>query len=236
MARFQSSGRNCIAPNWPGRDLPIEDLRRRHPDKALGRLTLTQVVEHFCSLIKALPQKPIAIGHSMGGLIVQILLQRELVLAGVAIDPAPPVGVLVGSWSLLKSNWQHITPFKATDQPIEMTFRRFQYTFMNGLPLEEQRAAYSRYVVPESRGVPRESLRTKVDFGKQRAPLLIIAGSSDHIVPAKLNRLNYAKYLRSPQSITDYREFQGRTHFIIGQNNWEQVADSVLGWLKERKL
>lgn len=236
MARFQSSGRNCVAPNWPGRDLPIDALRKRHPDKVLGRLTLTQVVEHFSGLITALPQKPIAVGHSMGGLIVQLLLQRDLVLAGVAIDSALPAGVLVGSWSFLKSNWPHITPFKAIDQPIEMTFKRFQYTFVNGLPLEEQQAAYSRYVVPESPGVPRESLRARVDFRKPRAPLLLIGGSSDHIIPAKLNRLNYAKCLRSSQSITDYKEFQGRTHFIIGQKNWEQVADAVLAWIKEKGL
>ena len=101
MARFQSFGRNCIAPNWPGRDFPIDDLRRRHPNRALGRLTLTQVVEHFSRLITALPKKPTAIGHSMGGLIVQILLQRELVLAGVAIDSAPPARCF--GWQLVAS-------------------------------------------------------------------------------------------------------------------------------------
>ena len=73
----------------------------------------------------------------------------------------------------------------------------------------------------------------RVDFKKPRAPLLLIAGSADNIIPASLNRSNAARYKRSP-SVTDYREFEGRTHFIIGQAGWEEVADFVLAWLKEK--
>ena len=71
-----------------------------------------------------------------------------------------------------------------------MTFEHFQYAFANTLPLDEQRAAYDRYVVPESRGVPTSSLGAagKVDFHRPRRPLLITAGEKDYIIPASLNR------------------------------------------------
>ncbi len=101
----------------------------------------------FC---KSLDEKPILIGHSMGGLVVQLLLQRDVALAGVAIDSAPPLGVFTASLPFIKSNWPHINPLVSKSQPIGMTFERFQYTFVNSLPLEVQRAAYDRYVVPES--------------------------------------------------------------------------------------
>ena len=103
------------------------------------------------------------------------------------------------------------------------------------MPLSEQRAAYDRYVVPESRGVPTQSLTSagKVDFKKAHPPLLITAGEKDHIIPASLNRTNYEKY-RGSASITDFKEFPGRDHFVIGERGWQEVADFVLAWLEAK--
>ena len=229
----QAKGYTCLAPDWPGRDQLIDVLRKNHPDPLLGQLTLNRVLDHFADTIKTLDEKPIIIGHSMGGLVVQLLLQRDLAAAGVAIDSAPPLGVFTTKWSFLKSNWPLITPFVSQNSPIEMTFERFQYTFVNSFPLAEQRAAYKRYVVPESRRIPRNSLTARVDFKKSHPPLLLIAGSADNIIPASLIKSNYTKYKRS-SSITDFKEFAGRTHFIIGQKNWEEVAEYILEWLNER--
>jgi alpha-beta hydrolase superfamily lysophospholipase len=106
---------------------------------------------------------------------------------------------------------------------------------VNTLPEAEQRAAYDRYGVPESRQVPQESLGgiARIDFKKARAPLLLTAGSDDHIIPAGLCKTNSEKYRSSP-SVTDFKEFPGRTHFIIGQTGWEEVAKYVLAWLNEK--
>jgi pimeloyl-ACP methyl ester carboxylesterase len=232
---FQAKGYKCIAPAWPGRDKPIDSLRKNHPDPQVGRLTLSDVIEHLANTIKKLDEKPILIGHSMGGLIVQILLQKNLATAGVAIDSAPPAGVFTTKWSFLKSNWPMITPFVSRHEPRHMSFEDFQYAFVNTFPLAEQQAVYERYVVPESRMVPRESLGgiAKIDFKKQHAPLLLIAGSNDNIIPPSLNKANYEKY-RQSFSVTDFKEFAGRTHFIIGQTGWEEVADYVLTWLNDK--
>jgi alpha-beta hydrolase superfamily lysophospholipase len=143
--------------------------------------------------------------------------------------------VFTPAWSFVKSNWPHINPFAPQNQPVQMSSERFQYAFVNTLPLAEQKAAYDRYVVPESRRVPAESLTgvAHIDFKRAHPPLLLIAGSADHIIPAALNRSNYARYSQSA-SVTDFKEFAGRTHFIIGQAKWEEVADSVLQWLKDK--
>lgn len=87
---FQARGYTCTAPAWPGRDKPIETLRANHPDPALGRLSLGDVVEHYVSHIRTLSEKPILIGHSMGGLIVQIMLQRDVAAAGGGTWCKPP--------------------------------------------------------------------------------------------------------------------------------------------------
>jgi len=77
-------------PAWPGRDRSVEELNKAHPDPELVKLKLNHVVDHMEVYIKGLDEKPAIIGHSMGGLAVQILLQRDVAVAGVAIDPARP--------------------------------------------------------------------------------------------------------------------------------------------------
>ncbi len=237
VAYFETRGYSCSAPAWPGRNDPVETLRSRHPDPKLGRLTLAAVVEHYSKIIQAMSEKPVLIGHSMGALVVQLLLQQGIATGGVAIDSAPPAGVSTAQWSFLKANFPMINPFISDSQPRRMPFQAFQYAFVNSLPLEKQKAAYERYVVPESRRVPRQSLTSvgRIDFKKPHPPLLLVAGSDDHIIPAVLNRTNARRYKASP-SITDIKEFPGRVHFIIGQEGWEEVADFILAWMKEKGL
>jgi len=237
ISHFEAAGYRCLAPSWPGRDKPVEALRKAHPDPQLAGLTLRAVLDHIERLVRTLDERPVLIGHSMGGLIVQLLLQRGIAAAAVAIDSAPPMGVLTISWPFLRSNWPHINPFASRSQPVQMSFERFQYTFTNSMPFAEQRAAYERYVVPESRRVPAESLTpvARIDFRRQRPPLLLIAGSNDHLIPPGLNRTNYRRYRRSP-AITDFREFAGRNHFIIGQPQWQEVANHIITWLNQKGM
>jgi len=237
VARFQAKGYRCMALPYPGRDQPVEVLRRNHPDPALGRLTLEQIVDSYDSAVKAMPEKPVIIGHSMGGLITQILLNRGLGAAGVAIDSAPPAGVLTTKWSFIKANWPMLNPFISGTTPHQMSFAQFQYAFVNGLPLAEQKAHYDQQVVPESRLAARGALGkvARIDFDKPRAPLLLLAGSTDNIIPASLNQTNFQKYQHNP-SVTDFKEFPGRTHFGMGQTGWEELADYVLAWLGQRGI
>jgi pimeloyl-ACP methyl ester carboxylesterase len=234
IERYQAKGYRCSALAWPGRDKPIEGQRKNHPDPELGKLKLRNVVESLAAAIQSMGEKPALIGHSMGGLVVQLLLQRDLAVAGVAIDPAPPMGVFSTAFSFIKANFPVINPFVPVTQPDMMSFERFRYAFVNTLPLTEQRAAYDRYVVPESRGVPIQSLTSvaKVDFKKPHPPLLITAGEKDHIVPASLNRSNYNKY-KASSSTTDFMQFEGRDHFGIGEKGWEEIADYSLSWLEK---
>jgi len=232
---FAAKGYTALAPDWPAHEGRPELLRKRHPDPELGRLTLTKVVDHFSGIIDRLEEKPIIIGHSMGALVTQILVNRGLGAAGVAIDSAPPAGVFTTAFSFLKANFPMITPFVSKTRPHLMSFEQFQYAFVNTLSPKSQRDAYEKYVVPESRQVPRESLTGagKVDFKKEHPPLLLTAGSADNIIPASLNKSNYEKY-GAATSVTDFKEFPGRTHFLIGQEGWEEIADFVASWLTQK--
>jgi pimeloyl-ACP methyl ester carboxylesterase len=232
---FQDKGYRTFAPAWPEHDAPPEAQRKAHPNARLAALTLDQVVQRYADFVKTLDEPPILVGHSMGGLIVQLLLQRGLGAAGVAIDSAPPKGVISLKYSFLKSNWAVISPSARIEEPIALSFEDFQYAFVNDLPPAVQRAAYDRHVVPESRRVGKgpDTDAAKIEYARPRAPLLFVAGGEDHIIPAGLNRKNYGKYDATP-SITDFREFPGRTHWTIAQDGWREVADYVLAWLARR--
>jgi alpha-beta hydrolase superfamily lysophospholipase len=107
---------------------------------------------------------------------------------------------------------------------------------------DEARAAFERYAIPGPGRVlfegafanfnPRTAL--KLDFeNEDRAPLLLIAGGADHIVPPSIDRATSKRFQRSSAARTDYKEFAGRSHFTVGQQGWEEVADYALDWAVE---
>jgi pimeloyl-ACP methyl ester carboxylesterase len=103
------------------------------------------------------------------------------------------------------------------------------------MPLEEQRLAYEKNAIPESKTVARGGLTNaaKVDFKKLQAPLLLTSGSTDTIIPAHLNFRNFRKYANNG-SVVDYKEFKNRNHFVLGQSTWKEDADFILEWLEKQ--
>lgn len=234
---FQSKGYNTIAPAWPFKDGTAAELRNRQPnDTALAALTLDNLVNHYANIVKSFPEKPIIIGHSLGGLITQILVNRGLAAAAVAIHPVPPLGVFPYEFSFLKAGWKSLGLFTSVKKTYLMSFPDWQYAFVNGMPLEEQLKAYEENTIPESKTVARGGLSSaaKIDFKKPHAPLLITAGSEDNIIPPHLNFRNYKKYAKDNDSVLEYKEFPGRNHFVLGQSSWKGDADYILDWLERQ--
>ena len=235
---FSGRGYTCLTPAWPYRDRPIDELRHR-PAPELGQLGLVEIVDHYDQFIRGLGVPPILIGHSYGGLFVQRLLDRGLGSAGIAIDSAPPKGVLPFYPSVLRANFGVLSTIGGWRKVVRQSFKEFQYAFVNALPEAEQRAAYDRFVVPESGRIFFQSAfalfndAAAVHFGNgRRAPLLMIAGGADHITPAAMNRVNFAKY-KDSAALTEIKEFPGRCHWIIAQPGWEEVAAAIENWLKQ---
>ncbi len=232
---FENRGYKTLAPAWPEKDAPSCTLRQSHPNGAIASLRLANLTDYFAEIVKQLPEKPILIGHSMGGLITQLLLQRDLASAGIAIHSLQPQGVFTFKFSFYKAGWGPLGFFTSTKKSFLMSFSQWQYAFTNGMPFEEQKVAYYRFLVPESKLAVRDAITkvAHVDFNKPHAPLLFVSGSTDNFIPASLNYSNYKKYQHSG-SITDYKEFEGRNHFVLGQPTWEEDATYIADWLERQ--
>lgn len=239
---FEAKGYRCLAPSWPGKDRPVEAIRA--DPSALAGLGIGEIVDHYAAIIKGLDEPPILIGHSFGGLFAQILLDRGLGAAGVAIDSAPPRGIWAYEPTALRSLMTALTHWRIWHKVVRWKYSNFRYAFVHTLPEAEARAAYDRYVIPETGRIFFQSAiamlngksPTRVNFSNgTRAPLLLIAGAKDRIVPAVINRRNMKAYAKSAAR-TDFREFPDRTHWIIAQDGWQEVAEHAATWLSELGL
>jgi len=199
------------------------------------------VVDHYDRIVRGLDAPPILMGHSFGGLIVQLLVDRGLGAAGVVIDSAQSAGVPVLPLSTVRATLSILgNPF-TFNKAVSLTPSQFNYAFTNELDAAESKKVYDRLAVPGPARIlwdgafsllnPKASSRVNYRNGK-RAPLLFIAGGKDHLVPPAINKANVRKYSRS-SALTAYREFPGRTHNTVSQAGWEQVADFALSWSLE---
>ncbi|MDT3400963.1 alpha/beta hydrolase [Mucilaginibacter terrae] len=229
---FEQRGYQTLAPAWPFKDAPACTLRQRHPDADVAGQRLDKLTAYFRNIVRSLPEKPILIGHSMGGLITQLLIQDGLAAAGIAIHSLQPKGVFTFKYSFYKAGWPALGFFTNTGKTYLMSFPEWQYAFTNGMPFEAQKEAYYNLLVPESKLLIRDATTdaAKIDFSQPHAPLLFVAGSDDRFIPPSLNRTNYRKYNDST-SVTDYKEFADRNHFVLGQPGWQEIADYIINWL-----
>jgi pimeloyl-ACP methyl ester carboxylesterase len=242
VERYTSRGCRVIARSWPGLD-DAEAVRR--DASALDQLGIDEIATFYAELIATLDRKPIIMGHSFGALITQVLLDDGFGAAGVSIDSAPIKGNYKLPWSVLKSSFPALKNPANRHRAVALTPDQFHYAFTNTLTDDESRAAYERYAVPgPGRPLFQAALAnfnphapSKIDFeNDQRAPLLVVAGTADHVSPPSINR-TIARLQHRSKSITAYKEFAGRSHFILGQPGWEEVADFALDWaLAPREL
>lgn len=228
---FEAQGYICYTPAYPYHEGSPAELRKNiNPE--LGTLTFGEVIDSLSAFIDKLPEKPILVGHSMGGLAVQKLIYMGKGIAGVCIDSAPPKGIVSFEWSFLKANLPTINPFKGNSVCLP-SIKWFHYAFCNTLTLQETTSVFNNSVVPESRNIPRTSTKNDgyIDFKKPHQPLLFIAGEKDNIIPASLNKKNFDAY-KDVNSTKEFKEFANRTHYICVQENWQEVAAYVLAWVK----
>ena len=234
---FEDAGYAAVTPGWPD-DPPTVEEAREHPE-AFANKSIGDVAAYQQQIVEKLDRKPAIIGHSFGGLLVQILAGRGLSAATVAIDPAPSRGVLPLPIAALKSSSPVLSNPANRHRAVTLTFDQFRYGFGNAVPEEEAKKLYETYHVAGA-GVPvfqvafenfnpRSELKAD-NKAANRGPMLVISGELDNQVPHAISHATYKRQAKN-KDVTEFVEIAGRGHSLTIDAGWQEVAQTSLDFI-----
>ena len=237
-AVFEEAGYAPLAPGWPDDPETVFDANE-HPEVFAGK-SIEQVADHFAEVVAMLGRKPAVIGHSLGGLIAQIVAGRGIAAASVAIDPAPFRGVLPLPVSALKSASPVLGNPANRSRAVPLTYEQFRYAFTNAVSEGESEVLYEQFSVPAA-GKPlfqaavanlNPWTEAKVDTeNPDRGPLLLVSGGRDHTVPPTLVDAAYNKQ-KENKAVTEIVHLPDRGHSLTIDAGWREVAETALAFVK----
>jgi len=229
---FEKEGYHCITTTLRFHDVGPKDA----PDPQLGTTSLLDYASDLEQEIRQLGVNPIILGHSMGGLLAQILGGRGLGKALVLLTPASPAGIIALTPSVMKSFWSVQTKWGFWKKPMRQTFDEAAYSMLHLLSPSEQKETYDKFLYESGRAAfeigywlldARKACR--VDESKVTCPVLVIAGSKDRITPASVVRQVAKKY----KAVSTYKEFENHAHWVVAEPGWQEVAEYARDWLKQ---
>jgi pimeloyl-ACP methyl ester carboxylesterase len=226
---LEEKGYNCVATTLRYHDMNPKDT----PDPRLGTTSLLDYASDLEKEITQLGSKPIVMGHSMGGLLAQILGSRGVAEALVLLTPASPRGIMAITPSVLRSFWSIMMKWGFWKKPMRQSFKAAVYSMMHLLSPEEQRAAYDRFVYESGRAAFEIGFwlldmkkANKVDAEKTTCPVLVIGGKQDRITPASVVRKVAARYKGAT-----YKEYPDHAHWVLAEQGWQDIAAFIADWL-----
>jgi non-heme chloroperoxidase len=229
---FESKGYQCVIPTLRFHDMDPKGI----PDPRLGTTSLLDYAEDLEKLIRELHVVPILMGHSMGGLLAQILGSRGLAKALVLLTPAIPHGIMALKASVIKSFWSGLTRWGFWKKPFRQTFAEAAYSMLNLMPPDIRKTIYDKFVYESGRAASEIGFwlfdskgATKVDESKVTCPVLIVSGEKDRMVPTSVTRKIAEKY----KKVSTYKEFPDHSHWVIGEPGWQQIAEYIEEWLRQ---
>jgi pimeloyl-ACP methyl ester carboxylesterase len=235
---FEEAGYAPVTPSWPDDPETVEQARA-NPD-VLANKTLKQVADHTAEVIGGLSRKPAVMGHSTGGLLAQMIADRGLSAATVAIDPGPFRGVLPLPISTLRVSAPVLRNPRNRGRAITLTLDQFKYGWANALDDEEPKQLYETYHVAAP-GVALMQMayanlnpRTEAKLdpkNPERGPLLIFGGEKDHTVAWAIANASY-KRQRHNESVTEIEKVPDRGHSLTIDSGWREVCDKALDFVK----
>ena len=227
---YEDKGYNCVTPNLRFHDMdPLEPASPQ-----LGTVSLLDYVEDLEKEIKKLDRLPIVMGHSMGGLLAQIIGSHGLAKVLVLLNPAWPRGVIGLRPCVIRTFWSAHTKYGFWKKPFRLTYREMTRSVLQLFSVNDQKELYQRFGYESGRAACEiaywffdRKKASAVDEGKITCPVLVIAGGLDQATPAPVVRKVAHRY----KVVSTYKEFANHSHWLIGEPGWQEIANYVTDWL-----
>lgn len=230
---LEAAGHRTHAPALPWHDRPAS----LPPPPALGEASITAYVDYLVPEAAALGGQegvgPVILGHSMGGLLAQMLAMRVPHAGLVLLSPAAAANSQSPSLDqaralrhvVLKWGWWH--------NPTLFDEAGARWGCFNGVPEDVTSAEIAALVWDSGRVLAEMALPalygnvTRVDHARLTQPALVVVGSADRLTPPGIARATARKLAGQ----VDYQEIPGAPHWLFWGDLEQQVGAMVTGWL-----
>ncbi len=234
-AFFEDRGYRCLAVTLRHHDVDPD----QPPPPELGRTSVLDYAADLEDTVRAVVDDagglPVIMGHSMGGLLAQILGARGLAASLVLLAPASPAGVMALTPSVIRCFRRPLTTWGFWRKPHRPNLEEATYSMLHLLSAEERERVWKRLVWESGRAAAEIGFwlfdphhATRVDEQALTCPTLIVSGLEDHITPPSVTR----KVARKYRHVATLRELPRHAHWLIGEPGWEDVAALAAGWLE----
>ncbi len=231
-ARFEAQGYTVQCP-----DLRFHDMNPHSPPApALGTMGLLDYLNDLEGLLDGLDEKPVLVGHSMGGLLCQMLAARGCARGLILLAPSAPWGVLP-STSLEILSAQGLLLFgRFWNSIVRPDFHLAAEHTLDRLTRRDQAEIFARFVPESGRAMfeilhwPADPIRASMVHARDvRCPVLCLVGKGDRVNPPGTVRRIAARYRERAAMMV----LPGHSHWLIGEPGWEDVAGHCLAWLQD---
>lgn len=203
----------------------------------LARASLQEYVDFIVAKVNALETAPILVGHSMGGLLAQLVAARVQVDKLVLLSSAAPGGINSWSWSMVRTFGRNLFRFPLWTRVTEVRESNIRYGIANTQTPVVQRQIFDMSTYESGMATFQIGVGgflphgfSRVDAQAVQSPVLVIGGTVDRITPIKIQRAIANKYGARAQLV----ELPGVCHWTVGGSNFPRVCSTMFHWLENK--
>ncbi len=228
--RFEAAGYRVVTPALPFHDrdpaLP--------PPPGLGAVTIEDYAGFLAAEIAQIAEPVILVGHSMGGMLAQIVAARVAHAGLVLLSTAATASTAVPALNTIRTMAGVVLKWGWWAEPTRIDYDHWRWGIGNGVPEAIARAEYAALVWDSGRVMAEMTLpglsttgATKIDYSKLDKPALLIVGAEDRTTVPGISRATARKL----KGTVDYHEIADCGHWLFWGETEVRVGDWIAGWL-----
>jgi pimeloyl-ACP methyl ester carboxylesterase len=226
-AELEATGIRSAAVTLPHHDTPPG----APAPAALATAGLADYVLALEPALRSFGEPPVILGHSLGGLLAQLVAVRAPARALILLATAPSAEAAAFSWSAARTMMGITGRWGWWRGPTRLDERSARDGVYNGVPEEETRASLAELTWDSGRVLRQVTApwfdgAARVDYARLAVPSLVIVGLEDRTVPPAVSRRT-ARLLVGAGARTDYEEWPDVGHWFFHDAVRPRLAGAI---------